>query len=303
MSAPYLISILGPTASGKTGIAVELAKHYNCEIISCDSRQFFKEMSIGTAKPTKEEMQGIPHHFVDHLSIWDQYAAGQFEHDAIAKIAELHTSNKVVILVGGSGMYARAIFNGIDDIPSDPAIRDEWNKIAQEQGIEPLVAKLKELDPQHYSTMDLSNPQRLVRAIEACLASGKPYSELRTGTQVERPFTNIKLCLDWEREALYERINRRVDIMMEQGQLEEARSLYPNKDLNALQTVGYKEFFEHFDGHHDLETAVELLKRNTRRYAKRQLTWFRREEDLHWIEPSLEHIISYLDSKMKNESE
>ncbi len=281
---PCLISILGQTASGKTALAVKLAKYYNTEVISCDSRQFFKEMSIGTAKPSIKEMDGIPHHFVNHISITDHYTAGKFEEDAIQQLETIFTRASTAIMVGGSGMYAQAVIHGIDDIPSDEAIRTQLNERLQNEGIESLQKELLELDPVFYNKVDQDNPQRVIRALEVCLASGKPYSDLRSG-QKERVFQNINFAIDWDREALYERINLRVDQMVSDGLLEEAKTLYPKRDLNALQTVGYKELFAHFDGQCTLDEAIESIKQNTRRFAKRQKTWFKKMEDVHWIKP------------------
>ncbi len=243
-------------------------------------------MSIGTAKPTDEEMSGIPHHFVDHISIEEHYTAGKFEEDALEQLGHIFEKNPVAIMVGGSGMYAHALINGIDDIPSDEKIRNDLNLRLQNEGIKPLREELKKLDPVFYEKIDLENPQRLVRAIEVCLVTGEPYSNLRVGQKKERSFQNIKFAINWERELLYDRINRRVDIMVENGLIEEARNLYPKRALNALQTVGYKELFAHFDGEHSLDEAIELIKRNTRRFAKRQMTWFKKMDNIHWIEPN-----------------
>lgn len=279
-----LIAILGPTASGKTTLAIETAKALKAEIISCDSRQFFKELNIGTAKPTARELEQAPHHFIGHISIQDTYTAGMFEKDAIDKIAELHTKEDHAIMVGGSGMYARAVFNGIDDIPSDDDIRSSIIQHYEKEGIKYLQKELQERDPTYLVSADTQNPQRLMRALEVCMVSGKPYSSFRSGTAKERPFQIHKLVLNWDRETLYNRINTRVDYMMTQGLLEEALAMRPYKHLNSLNTVGYKELFEYLDGQCTLEDAVEAIKQNTRRFAKRQLTWFKKEEDAVWLD-------------------
>jgi tRNA dimethylallyltransferase len=296
-----LIGILGQTASGKTALAVELAQHYRTEIISCDSRQFFKEISIGTAKPTAKEMAGITHHFVDHISINERYTAGKFEEDALIKLNQIFETNPVVIMVGGSGMYAQAIINGIDNIPADQTIREQLTQRLQNESIETLQQELKVLDPVFFETFDKDNPQRLIRALEVCLVTGEPYSNLRLGQKKTRPFQSINFAINWEREALYDRINRRVDMMMENGLLEEAKVLFPKRELNALQTVGYKELFGHFNGEYTLDEAVELIKRNTRRFAKRQMTWFKKMEEVHWIEPDtlLDQIIDTINRAKK----
>lgn len=279
-----LISILGPTASGKTGLAVQLAQQLNCEIISCDSRQFFKEMKIGTAFPKAEELQGVPHYFLGHKSIHDRYAAGAFELDAIAKITELHQASNHVIMVGGSGLYAKAVLEGIDDIPSDPKIREKWNVIFEKEGLTPLLSQLEKWDKKHFEKVDTSNHQRVIRALEVIEVTGLPYSQQRKGKKAQRAFEQHNFVLDWPRETLYQRINQRVDLMIEEGLLKEAEKLYPQKELNALQTVGYRELFSFFDGEMSLEEAIDKIKQNTRNYAKRQLTWFRREENMTWIE-------------------
>ena len=288
-----LIVIAGPTAVGKTSTSIALAKHLNCEIISCDSRQFFKEMSIGTAKPTIEEMDGIPHHFVGNLSIKEEYTAGRFEEDAIKKITELHKTNKYVIMVGGSGLYVKAVVEGIDNIPGDFKIREGLNLKLENEGIEVLQNQLKELDEIHYNSMDIHNSQRLVRAIEVCLTTGQPYSSLRLNEKKKRDFETDLFCINMDREELYRRINLRVDLMLKVGLLDEVKSLEKSKHINALKTVGYQEFYDSFDGKHSLEEAVELVKRNSRRYAKRQLTWFKRMEGIKFLDKdeALEELI------------
>lgn len=292
-----MIIVAGPTAVGKTALAVELAKHFACPVISADSRQFFKEMSIGTAKPTAEEMQGVPHAFVDHISIHEQYNVGQYERDAIAMIDDLFREHDQLILVGGSGLYINAILNGVDDFEEIPAeIREKLQENYSEKGIAYLQDLLKELDPDYYAQVDLNNPQRLMRALEVCIYNGKPYSSFRTKEKKERSFEAIPLLVNMEREALYDRINRRVDAMMANGLLDEVKGLYPHKQLNALNTVGYKELFEFMDGKQTLEEAVAMIKQNTRRYAKRQLTWFNNQGTFESFEPGdLEKIKAYLD--------
>ncbi len=297
----YLITIVGPTAVGKTNMAVEVAKHFQTSVLSADSRQFFKEMSIGTAKPTKEEMQGVPHYFVDSHSIHEEYSMGHFERECIDKVEELFPEQNPLVLCGGTGLYVQAVLEGIDDMPIlDPSIRATLMARLETEGLKKLQEELKALDPVHFSRMDTQNTQRVVRALEVCLGTGKPFSSFMTKKKVERNFTPIKIGLEMERPVLYDRINRRVDLMMEAGLLEEAKGLYPYREHNALKTVGYREFFDLMDGETpDLETAVELLKRNSRRYAKRQLTWFKRDSETEWFNPKdLKGVIAYCEQKM-----
>lgn len=290
-----LIVIVGPTAIGKTSLAIKLANHFSCEIISADSRQFFKEMAIGTAKPTPVELAAAPHHFVDFLSITQKYTAGQFEKDAINKLKELYIKNDIAILVGGSGLYVDAVCKGIDEIPSNEEVRKQLNNELEEFGLEPLQNELEKADPKIWETINQKNPQRIIRALEVCRHTGKPYSFYRKGTPKHRDFEIIKIGLDTERAIVYNRINKRVDIMLEQGLLGEVEQLISHKHLNALNTVGYKEFFSYFDQQLSLEEATELLKKNTRNFAKRQLTWFRKDKSTIWFEPSdFEKIISLL---------
>lgn len=280
----YLIVIAGATASGKSALAVELAKKLNTVVISADSRQFFREMSIGTAKPTQQEMEGVPHYFIDSHSITEPYSVGDFERDVLQLLGKLFAEQDVVIMAGGSGLYFRAVCHGVDDFPeTNPENRRSLQQLIAEQGLEGLQQLLLEKDPEYYRKVDLNNPQRIIRALEVCLSSGKPYSSFRTGETKERPFTCLKIGLEWDREALYQRIDRRVDDMMAKGLLNEARNLFALRYLNALQTVGYQELFEYLEGKISLETAVELIKRNSRRYAKRQLTWLRKEPDVNWF--------------------
>ncbi len=292
-----LIIIAGPTAVGKTALSIELAKFYNCPIISADSRQFYKEMSIGTAKPTKEEMQDVPHYFIDNISIHDTYNVGQFERDAIDCIENLFKEHEQIILVGGSGLYINAILNGVDEFEEIPSqIREQLIKNFEEKGLIYLQEELKQLDEVYYHQVDLNNPQRIMRALEVCIHNNKPYSSFRTKEKKQRPFDTINILINTERETLYARINKRVDVMMQNGLLEEVKSLYPYKHLNALNTVGYKELFDFMDGKYTLEDAINLIKQNSRRYAKRQLTWFNHQGDFETFEPTdIEKIKAYID--------
>lgn len=282
-----LLTIVGPTAIGKTSLAIDLALHFGTEIISCDSRQFFKEMSIGTAVPSAKELVQAKHHFIQHKSIFEPYSVGDFERDAITLLTELFQRNDVVIMVGGSGLYADAVLYGLDDFPEvSPEIRNELNELYQKQGITYLQTRLKDLDPIQYTQMDIQNPQRMMRALEVCIASGKPYSSFLKKKKTLRDFTNITIGLTAEREVVYNRINRRVELMLEEGLLIEAQRLFPYKELNALQTVGYRELFDFLEGKTSLDFAVEEIKKNTRRFAKRQYTWFHKNKDIHWFEIS-----------------
>ncbi|MEN8927953.1 MAG: tRNA (adenosine(37)-N6)-dimethylallyltransferase MiaA [Flavobacteriales bacterium] len=300
MKNKTLITIVGPTAIGKTAFSVELAKKYKTEIISADSRQFFKEMSIGTAKPTEEEMAGIPHHFVDFLPVDEFYTAGKFENDVIAKLDELFETHDTVVMTGGSGLYVNAVWSGIDEMPGDAEVRATLNEELKEHGLRFLQQKLKKLDYDHYRAMDKRNPQRVIRAIEVCLVSGKKYSDLRYKKPKERSFNIVKIGLKADRELMYDRINQRVDIMVENGLVEEVKSLLPKRELNSLNTVGYKELFSHFDGDTTLEFAIEKIKQNTRNFAKRQLTWFKKDEETKWFEiDELKKIRAYITKTVK----
>ena len=294
-----LIVIVGPTGIGKTSLSIEIAKHFKCDIISADSRQFFKEMTIGTAKPTTTELAEAPHHFISNKSINQKYSAGTFEVEAIAKLKELHKTNDVAILVGGSGLYVNAVCDGIDDIPFDLKVREQLNKELEEFGAKPLREELKEKDPEHYARMNTKNPQRLVRAIEVCRITGKTYTSFRKNTVKKRDFNIIKIGLNADREVVYNRINQRVDLMMEKGLLDEVKSLEKNKNLNALNTVGYKELFAYLDDYQTLEDAVDLIKQNSRNFAKRQLTWFKKDLTTNWFEPNkLPDILNYLEKEI-----
>lgn len=302
----YLITIIGPTAIGKTSLSIILANYFNCEIISCDSRQFFKEMTIGTAVPNKSELATAKHNFIQNKSILENYTVGDFEKEAIAKLDELFLTNDYAILVGGSGLYVDAILKGFDEFPEiDAAVRTEINKNYEKLGIGYLQQKLEVLDPDYYKTLTsenpqtLQNPQRMMRFVEVCLGSGKPYSSFLNQKKNSRKFTPILIGLEADRKIIYSRINQRVDIMMNEGLLAEAKKLFPNKELNALQTVGYRELFSYFDKEISLEFAIEEIKKNTRRFSKRQLTWFKRNENTKWFdfETPYETIVDYINSK------
>jgi tRNA dimethylallyltransferase len=305
----YLITIVGPTAIGKTALSIQLANHYNSEIISCDSRQFFKEMTIGTAVPNKEELASASHHFIQNKSIFDNYTVGDFEKEALIKIEELFQTNDYVILVGGSGLYVDAILKGFDEFPSiDSSIRENVNLNYENLGIEYLQQQLETLDPIYFQKITaenpqtLQNPQRMMRFIEVCQGTGKPYSSFLNQKKNNRNFTPILIGLEAERNVIYDRINQRVDIMLNEGLLAEAKTLYPNKELNALQTVGYRELFSHFNGEFTLPFAIEEIKKNTRRFSKRQLTWFKRNENTKWFDyqTELNEIIDHIDNEQKN---
>ncbi len=297
-SKKKLFVIVGPTAVGKTALSIQLAKAFDTEIISADSRQFFKEMSIGTAKPTAIEMGTIKHHFIDSHSISEEYNVGKFETEAIQVLNTLFKTKDYAILVGGSGLYIDAVCNGLDELPEASAeIRQQLKLLFEEKGIAALQEQLKELDLNYYNQVDLNNPQRLMRALEVCLSTGKTYSEQRAGKTKKRNFTTIKIGLNTTREALYERINTRVDEMMHQGLLDEVKSLVLYQNKNALQTVGYKELFDYLENKTSLEQAIELIKQHTRNFAKRQLTWFKRDEQIQWFEPNeFEKIKQYITS-------
>lgn len=281
-----LVVIVGPTASGKTALAIELAKKLKTEIISADSRQFYREMAIGTAKPTAIELSQAKHHFVDSHSVTDYFSVGEFERQGLELLENLFKIHDTVIMVGGSGLYIKAICEGFDELPpSPPEIRLEINRAYEEKGIAYLQHQLKLKDPDYYEQVDLNNPRRLIRAMEVIESTGIPFSSFRKSQLTPRSFNCVKIGIDLPREVLYERINQRVDAMISQGLEEEVYSLLPYRDLNALSTVGYSEFFDYFDGKTDLNTAIILIKQNTRRFAKRQLTWFRKDKDIRWIDP------------------
>ena len=280
----YLFNIIGPTAIGKTSLSIKIARHFNTEIISADSRQFFKEMKIGTAVPEPQELDAVPHHFIQHISIKDKYSVGDFEKEAIIKLEDLFQQHEIAVMVGGSGLYIKAVTEGLDEFPKvDPEIRNNLNTHLEKDGIDWLQQKLFILDPEYYKTIDVQNPHRLIRALEICIQTGKPFSEFLNQEKTDRSFKTISIGLTADRELIYERINRRVDIMIENGLVKEARNLYAQRELNALNTVGYKELFKYFDGTWDLETAISEIKKNTRRFAKRQLTWFRKDDSIKWF--------------------
>ena len=281
----YLITIVGPTAIGKTSLSIALAQHFRCDIISCDSRQFFKEMQIGTAVPTTEELAGAQHHFIQNKSIFENYTVGDFEKETIAKLDELFLTNDYVVLVGGSGLYVDAVLKGFDDFPEiDAWVREEVTSNYEKQGIDYLQTELEKRDPNYFEVVAKENPQRMMRALEVCIGSGKPYSTFLNQKKNIRDFTPILIGLEAERSVIYDRINQRVDLMMTEGLLAEAKKLFPHKNLNALQTVGYRELFQYFEGEVSLEFAIEEIKKNTRRFAKRQLTWFKRNENIKWFD-------------------
>ncbi|MDI6047127.1 tRNA (adenosine(37)-N6)-dimethylallyltransferase MiaA [Flavobacterium yafengii] len=304
----YLITIIGPTAIGKTSLSIVLANYFKCDIISCDSRQFFKEMTIGTAVPNKAELEAAKHHFIQNKSVFENYTVGDFEKEAIAKLDELFLTNDYAILVGGSGLYVDAILKGFDEFPEiDASVRTEINTNYEKLGIGYLQQKLEVLDPDYYKTLTienpqtLQNPQRMMRFVEVCLGSGKPYSSFLNHKKNSRNFTPILIGLEADRKIIYSRINQRVDIMMNEGLQAEAKTLFPNKELNAMQTVGYRELFSYFDREISLEFAIEEIKKNTRRFSKRQLTWFKRNENTKWFdfETPYETIVDYIHSKKK----
>lgn len=305
----YLITIIGPTAIGKTSLSIALAQHFGCDIISCDSRQFFKEMRIGTAVPSDEELASANHHFIQNKSIFEEYTVGDFERDAIAKLDELFEKNNVQIMVGGSGLYVDAVLKGFDDFPEiNSTIRDEVRANYEQLGIEYLQTILKEKDSDYFNLLSsnnpqtLQNPQRMMRFVEVCLGSNQPYSSFLNQKKNSRNFTPIIIGLEAERQVMYDRINHRVDIMMNEGLLAEAEKLFPNKDLNALQTVGYRELFEYLEGNISLDFAIEEIKKNTRRFSKRQLTWFKRTENAVWFDYLVDRkeIINHINQHIKS---
>jgi len=297
-----LIIIVGPTAVGKTDLCVKLAKEFNTEILSCDSRQFYKELSIGTAKPTPEEMDGVVHHFVGSHSIDEYYSAGDFERDAIKLLEnDIFKRKNIAIMTGGSGLFVKAITDGLDEMPEAPlALREELMQRLEKGELEIMAEELRKLDPEYSETADLQNSQRVVRALEVCLSSGRAFSSFHKKNSLERSFNIIKIGIERPREQLYERINDRMDLMLKNGLIEEVRGLINYRNHNALQTVGYKEVFEYFDGNYDFATIVELLKRNSRRYAKRQMTWFKNQDAFEWFYGTdFEEIKTYILSKLQ----
>ena len=291
-----LIVIVGATGSGKTDLSIAVAEHFGAPIISTDSRQFYRGMAIGTAQPSREQMARVEHHLVDCLDVSEEFNCGAYERVALQRLGELFAKYDTVVAVGGSGLYIKALCEGMDDLPdAEPALRERLLKRLETEGLESLVEQLRELDEAYYNEVDRCNPQRVLRAVEVCLTTGKPYSSLRKGGAKKRDFEIVKVGIDYPREELYDRINRRVDMMVEAGLEAEARAMLPHRHLNSLQTVGFSEMFDYFDGTISREEAIELIKRNSRRYAKRQMTWFRRDKDIRWFtKPTPEEVIDYL---------
>jgi tRNA dimethylallyltransferase len=297
-----LISIVGPTAIGKTRVSIDIAKALNTEIISCDSRQFYKEMNIGTAVPSQKELNAVEHHFIQHLSIFDNYSVGDYEKNALKLIEEKFKTHQILCLTGGSGLYQKAVLEGIDDFPRvDKSIREKLNVQLNSEGIEALQIQLKNLDPEYFKKVDIQNPHRLIRAIEICIGTGKPFSYyINQQKQKPRPFKSIKIGLIADRKLIYKRIEKRVDFMFEDGLIDEAKALFQYKHLNALQTVGYKELFKYFEGKLNLEETKAEIKKNTRRYAKRQLTWYRKQMDIKWFphDTEIRNILTYINENI-----
>ena len=295
-SAKTLIVITGPTAVGKTALCLDIAQHFGIPIINADSRQIYKELKIGTASPTSEQLQLVPHYFVGSLSLTDYYSASLFEQQVLEILSRQFRSHDFALMAGGSMMYIDAVCDGIDDIPTvDDQTRETLKRRLAQEGLEALVEQLKELDPEYYEIVDRQNPRRVVHGLEICLMTGKTYTSFRKREKKERPFRIVKIGLNRPREELYDRINQRVDQMMQQGLLEEAKALYPMRQMNALNTVGYKELFDYLDGRWPLEEAVERIKGNTRRYARKQLTWYKKDPQIRWFHPDeKEQIIGYI---------
>ena len=293
-----LIVVVGPTGSGKSALAVTLAQHYCAPIISTDSRQLFRGMAIGTAQPTAEELAAAKHYFIADREVEDDFNCCRYEVEALELLEGLFAENDYVVAVGGSGLYIQALCDGMDNLPeADEAIRGQLKLRLESEGLEALADELRRLDPVYAEEVDICNPARVMRALEVCITTGRPYSEQRSGSRAERPFNIVKIGTDMPREELYDRINRRVDMMVADGLIEEVRAMYPKRHLNALQTVGYREVFDHFDGKCPLEESIELIKRNSRRYAKRQMTWFRRDERVGWFSPKdVDKIVEFIDS-------
>lgn len=295
-----LIVIAGPTAIGKTALAIKIARHFNTEILSADSRQFFKEMSIGTAKPTNEELKAATHHFINSHSIQEQVSVGSYEKEALELLNQLFKSHDVLVMVGGSGLYINAVLQGFDELPPvKNEVRENLNDRLIKEGISPLQQELQAVDPTYYAEVDIHNPQRIIRALEVYHTTGKTFSSFRSGIKKERPFKSITIGLDMPREELYTRINTRVDLMIAQGLVDEVKALQDYKHLNSLNTVGYSEIFEYLEDKITLQQAIEAIKQNTRRFAKRQLTWFRKTENIYWFNPEEEReIISFIEKEI-----
>ncbi len=300
MTDKHLLVITGPTAVGKTDLSIKIAKELKAEIISADARQFYRELKIGTAVPSNNDLKAVPHHFIGHLSIHDYYNVALYEQDALATLWRLFGSSDCVLLVGGSGLYIDTLCHGIDDMPDyDPELRASVQKMYQQEGLEGIRNRLKHIDPEYYDQVDLANPKRMIRALEVCMTTGKTYSELRKRRSRKRPFRIKPLILNRPRTELFERINSRVDNMIQEGLIEEALRFHKYRHLNALNTVGYKELFDWMAGRWTLQTAIEKIKTNSRRYAKRQLTWFKRYDDAKYFNPNdYEEILNYLKTDM-----
>ncbi len=301
-NSKYLIVLLGPTGVGKTDLSITLSYEFDAQILSSDSRQFYREMKIGTATPTDDILKAAPHHFIGNKSIFDRYSCGIFELEVLTLLNDLYKTHQSAMLVGGSGLYIDSVCDGIDDFPApDIELRKELYKQLNNEGIESVRKQLQLLDPDYYNQVDLKNTQRMLKAIEVCLQTGRTYSSFRTKPNKERPFISIKIGLNREREALYQRINNRVDCMVTNGLVAEVNGLYDHKQLNSLNTVGYKEIFEYLDGIISLAEAIDLIKRNSRRYAKRQLTWWTRDKDIVWFHPEqVDLIIEFIKNRMQN---
>lgn len=300
MKKPVLIVLIGPTGVGKTELSLSIAAHYHTSIISSDSRQLYKDLKIGTAAPTPAQLARVPHYFVGTLELTDYYSAAQYETEVLKKLDELFQTHPVVVMTGGSMMYVDAVCKGIDDIPTvDKETRELMIHRYETEGLEPLCAELRLLDPEYYRIVDLKNPKRVIHALEICYMTGKTYTSFRTRTQKERPFQVVKVGLSRDREELYQRINQRVDEMMKEGLLEEAKRVYPYKQLNSLNTVGYKEIFKYLDGEWDLPFAIEKIKQNSRIYSRKQMTWFKRDTEITWFHPEQkEEVLRFLDSQV-----
>lgn len=301
MHKPTLLVIIGPTGIGKTDLSLDLAEKYHTCIISADSRQLYADLKIGTASPTSEQLARVTHYFVGTLKLTDYYSAAQYEAEAIKKLEELFQKHSIVVLTGGSMMYVDAVCKGIDDIPTvDKETRQYLMERYEKEGLEPLCAELKLRDPEYYSIADIRNSKRVIHALEICYMTGKTYTSFRTRTKKERPFHIIKIGLQRDREELYKRINQRVDLMIEEGLLEEARKVYPYRNLNSLNTVGYKELFKYFDGEWDLPYAIEKIKQNSRIYSRKQVTWFKRDADITWFHPDQKkEILQFINEELK----
>ncbi|MGM0619625.1 MAG: tRNA (adenosine(37)-N6)-dimethylallyltransferase MiaA [Bacteroidota bacterium] len=305
MKQKHLIVLTGPTGIGKTKTGIEIARHFSTEIVSSDSRQMFRELKTGTAVPTKDELTAVKHHFIHSHSIFDNYNASRFETEALTLLGQLFRAHDTILMAGGSMLYIDAVCKGIDQMPdADPELREKLKAQLKTEGLENLRRQLKKIDPEYYSKVDLKNPARIIHALEISMITGKPYSSFRTTTNKKRPFSIIKVGLNCDRQELHRRINARVDKMVADGLVDEARELYRFKHLNALNTVGYRELFAHFDGEISKEKAIELIKRNSRRYARKQLTWFRKDNEITWFEPGqIKEIIEFIENKIRQTNE